>query len=66
MKAKEYEVLRRCVDEGVAYGLTRAYKHTSTPEEETIKGAIEQAVMDAISEWFTFDGDDDSLGDNPE
>lgn len=55
MKAKEYDVLKMAIEEGVAYGVKRAFKHTDTPFESTIKTEVEIAVMASISEWFDFD-----------
>lgn len=55
MKAKEYPLLVRCVEEGVAYGYSRAHKHTDTPTEEQIKDAIAEAVVSKICEGFAFE-----------
>lgn len=55
MKAKEYMVLERCVEEGVSYGFNRAHKHTDKPSEDQIKEHIHSAVMNEICEWFEFD-----------
>ena len=52
---KIYPVMARCIEEGVAYGITRAYKHTDSPSKEQIKEAIEQAVIDELCIWFKFD-----------
>lgn len=56
MRVKAYEVLARAVDEGIAYGYQRAHKYTPTPDAETMRAALERAVMDAIAEVFEFDG----------
>ena len=55
MKANAYKVMQMAVEEGVAYGHMRAYKHTDTPSEDEVKNAIEDAVMNSICEWFDFD-----------
>jgi hypothetical protein len=55
VSVKVYEVIRRAVEEGVAYGYQRAFKHTDTPSEETIKEQIEHAVMNAVSEVIDYD-----------
>ena len=55
MKANEYNVLERCVSEGVERGLTRAYKHTDTPDKWVIQNNIYQAVLQEITEYFDFD-----------
>jgi hypothetical protein len=36
-------------------GWNRAHKHDATPEDEAIRNAIEQAVLNEICEWFDFD-----------
>jgi hypothetical protein len=53
---KAYNLLDRCVEEGVRYGLARAYKHTETPTTEHIENEIAIAVMNEISTWFEFKG----------
>jgi hypothetical protein len=55
MRAKEYEVLSRAVEEGVAYGLMRAHKYTDKPSEQHLSNEVHQAVMGSISEWFEFE-----------
>jgi hypothetical protein len=55
MKVKTYIVLERAIEEGIGYGYRRAFKHTETPSEETIKNEILNAVMNSISEVIDFD-----------
>ncbi len=55
MKAKEYNLIAQCVETGVMLGWNRAHKHDATPEDEAIRDAIEQAVLNEICEWFDFD-----------
>jgi hypothetical protein len=55
VRAKEYEILTRAIEEGVAFGWTRAHKHTPTPETDHILGQIEQGVVNAICEVFDFE-----------
>lgn len=43
------------VEQGVNYGYTRAFKHTDTPDEQAIKQAIYDAVINEICENFTFE-----------
>ena len=46
----------RFVDEnGVAYGLNRAYKHIDNPTTEQIAEKIRQAIMREICEFFEFE-----------
>jgi hypothetical protein len=55
MKAKEYNLIAQCVETGVMLGWNRAHKHDATPEDEAIRDAIEQAVLNEICEWFDFE-----------
>jgi hypothetical protein len=52
MKAKEYPVLARAVEDGVADGYRRAHKHTGNPVPGTVINEIEQAVLGAICAVF--------------
>jgi hypothetical protein len=54
MKAKEYFLIDRCIEDGIIMGWNRAHKHTDTPSEDQIKQAIHLAVTNEICEWFTF------------
>ena len=54
MKPKEYQVLQMCIENGLAFGLNRAYKHTDEPSKDQILDAIEQALMEEIHQWFEF------------
>jgi hypothetical protein len=58
MKPKFYQLLVQCVEDGVAYGYNRAHKHTDNPTPDVLKMKIEDGVLNAISEWFTFDEED--------
>lgn len=49
---KTYELLNRCVEDGIAMGYTRAFKHDSRPSEDTIKQYIHREVMNEIDQWF--------------
>lgn len=55
MKVKTYAILERAIEEGIAYGYTRAFKHTEAPSEEYIKDEILSSVMNSISEVVDFD-----------
>jgi hypothetical protein len=55
MKAKEYHLIAKCVETGIMFGWNRAHKHTDEPDPETIRNAIEVAVMNEICEWFDFE-----------
>jgi hypothetical protein len=56
MIPKTYELLDRCIADGVRYGLNRAYKHTDAPTQEQMEAEIENAVMNEICAWFEFKG----------
>lgn len=55
MKAKEYLLLARCVEDGIQYGINRAHKHTESPTREHLVREIENAVMNEICTWFNFE-----------
>lgn len=58
LKPRTYQVLQRAVEEGISYGYRRAHKHLEegqTPSEQSLKDAIEDAVMLNITEWFHID-----------
>ena len=49
---KTYELLYRCIEDGIAMGFTRAYKHDSRPDHDIVKENIHREVMNEIHEWF--------------
>lgn len=55
MKPKTYPILVQAVEEGVAYGFHRAYKHNDKPSDDEIKEAITNAVITELFEWFDID-----------
>ena len=55
MKPDTYKLIEKCIEDGVAYGLHRAYKHTDKPTAEQVQEKIRQAIMNEICEWFKFD-----------
>ncbi len=55
MKPNAYKILQRCIDDGIAYGMRRAFKHTESPTREEIGLHIERAITTEICEWFKFD-----------
>ena len=63
MRARDYTIMQRAVEEGVAAGWRRAHKHTDRPGEDAVCSAIWSAVTDAISEVFDFD---ETSGDGPQ
>ena len=50
-----YEVVRRAVEEGAAYGWHRAHKHTEQAADEVAIDAIADAVMGSLCDVLLFD-----------
>ena len=55
MRAREYELLKECVERGIGSGYVKAHKHTDKPVPEQIWDTQVQYVMNEINEWFVFD-----------
>ena len=60
MKAKEWDVFIRAVEEGVAYGITRLFKYhdSEAMTEETLRenaDRLTNAVISSVCEWFDFE-----------
>ena len=62
MKVKTYAVLHHAIEVGIEYGWNRAHKYTDDPKPSTIKEEIEFAIMNELSEWFTFDDEQKTDG----
>ena len=60
MKPDAYKLLMQCIETGIGLGWRRAHKHNDAPDEQYMRDAVKAAVMDAICEWFSFDGDEDA------
>lgn len=64
LRVNTYAVVTRAIEEGIGYGWNRAHKHTATPDEQTIKTEIENAVRNALSEILVYpdicEADDES------
>jgi hypothetical protein len=58
MRVNEYVVLSECIEAGVRYGVSRAFKYTDEPSQSEIERDVESAVMSAICEKFIFDSAD--------
>lgn len=52
MKPDSRRLISRCIEDGVAFGILRAHKHTETPTREELEQAITRAVLEEIDEWF--------------
>ena len=57
MKPKTFQVLTMAVEEGVSYGVHRAYKHSDNPDHDYMTNCIADAVLNSICEWFDLDED---------
>jgi len=61
MRAKERKLVETAVENGVQYGMARAFKHRDCPHSPTelndITQVIIQKVMDEIDDWFDFPDD---------
>lgn len=55
MRPKTFRVFEMCIENGIALGYQRAFKHNDAPPEEVIKDSIHNAIMSEISEWFDID-----------
>ena len=55
IKVHLYALISRAVDEGITYGLNRAYKHTDNPDRETIIESLDREIMTALCEVIEFD-----------
>ena len=58
MKPKILPVLEMCIENGLAYGYRRAFKHTDDPTEEFITNTIKESIMLELYEWFDFEAVD--------
>ena len=55
VRVNTYEVVRRAVEAGAAYGWHRAHKHIDQPTPEAAADAIADAVMGELCEVLCFD-----------
>jgi hypothetical protein len=58
MKPKYHVILEMAIEQGVARGYRRAFKHNDSPLEGAILDSIEDCVMSQIYEYFTFEEDE--------
>lgn len=49
---KTYDLLDRCVCDGIEMGYKRAFKHTDSLKEELVKEHIHREIMNEICTWF--------------
>ena len=50
LQINAWRVLTDAIERGIAYGLTRAYKHTETPSKEILTEAILTAIQNELGE----------------
>ena len=55
MKVNKYKLIEKCVEDGAAFGMDRAFKHNDAPTDEDIVNEVVAAVMQELCEWFEFD-----------
>lgn len=54
-----YAIVCRAVEEGVAYGIQRAYKYADRPTREAVEEHVEREVLNALCEVLDFGSDDE-------
>ena len=57
MTPRIIRVLEVAIENGIAYGTRRAYKHNDAPTEQQLREAIESAIWNEIHEWFVFNNE---------
>ena len=58
MKPNTYEIIQRCLEEGIEMGYNRAFKYLegeSFPSKEVLLDNIQAAVMNEICTYFKFE-----------
>ncbi len=58
MKPKVYPVLEMAVEDGVVYGVNRAFKYNDNPTREEIVAQVTDSVMNSLCEWFELSDED--------
>ena len=59
MKVKTRVILEQAIEEGVLRGWNLSHKHVDNPSKDCVIARIEDAVMAAIYDYFTFDDEND-------
>ena len=49
-----YAIIDQAVENGIECGYRRAFKHSESPDEFTIKSEVQTAVMNALCEVLEF------------
>ena len=55
LKVDIYRLFAEDIDLGIQVGYHRAHKYTDKPDEETLRDAIYEAIMNQLCERFDFD-----------
>lgn len=55
MKPKTREILARAIEDGIIWGLSRAYKHTDKPTKEQIAAETKASIWLEIDSVFVVD-----------
>ena len=50
LKLKLYTVISRAVEEGVGYGVARAFKYSDAPSRESLIDHVAREVMNSLDE----------------
>lgn len=61
MRPRLYNIISKAVSEGVAAGWAAVHKHREDVPPHEIQAAIEDAVLDSLSEVFEFDDEEEEI-----
>lgn len=54
LKFKAYDLICRAIEEGVAFGVNRAFKHTDNPDRDEVIDNTVREVMNALCDIIDF------------
>ena len=54
LRLKLYTVISRAVEEGVAYGVNRAFHYSDAPSVEALRDHVDREVMNALDEVIDY------------
>jgi hypothetical protein len=63
VKVRVYNYVDEKMEDAIAYGYMRAYKHTDTPTEDQVKYEIHNSIMNSLCDIFVFGEDEYAAGD---
>ena len=55
LKFKAYDLICRAVEDGSAFGVNRAFKHTDNPNRDEVIDNVVREVLNAICDIIDFD-----------